>query len=108
MSYKCVVPGGAGVAMAPPVFGRSINPISTWGDRLCPPNYYLHLRIFRPSDGPGTKSVGISMASCPAAFLQEIQFHAFPLVRRYFYRPVGAGGARGTIGLTDFDYLRIS
>ena len=22
------------------------------GDRLCPPNYYWHTRIFRPSDGP--------------------------------------------------------
>ena len=26
-----VVPGGAGVAMAPPDFGRSVNPISTRG-----------------------------------------------------------------------------
>ena len=33
-----VVPGGAGGAMAPPNFGRSINPISTKGGRLCPPN----------------------------------------------------------------------
>ena len=32
-----VVPGGAGGAMAPPDFGRSINPISTKGGRLCPP-----------------------------------------------------------------------
>ena len=29
----------------------SVNPISTRGDRLCPPNYYWHPRIFRPSDG---------------------------------------------------------
>ena len=38
-----------------PDFGRSVNPmpISTRGDRLCPPNYYWHPRIFRPSDGPG-------------------------------------------------------
>ena len=47
-----VVPGGAGGAMAPPDFGRSVNSISTRGDRLCPPNYYLHPRIFIPSDGP--------------------------------------------------------
>ena len=47
-----VVPGGAGGAMVPPEFGRSVNPISTRGDRLCPPNYYWHPRIFRPSDGP--------------------------------------------------------
>jgi hypothetical protein len=38
--------------MAHPIFGRSVNPISTRGDRLCPPNYYWHTRIFRPSDGP--------------------------------------------------------
>ena len=35
-----------------PDFGRSANPISTRGDRLCPPNYYWHTRICRPSDGP--------------------------------------------------------
>ena len=29
-------------AMAPPDFGRSVNSISTNGDRLCPPNYYWH------------------------------------------------------------------
>ena len=50
--FRGVVPGGAGGAMAPPDFGRSVNPISTRGDRLCPPNYYWHPRIFRPSDGP--------------------------------------------------------
>ena len=33
-----VVPGGAGGAMATPDFGRSVNPISTKGGRLCPPN----------------------------------------------------------------------
>ena len=47
-----VVPGCAGCAMAHPDFGRSVNPISTRGDRLCPPNYYWHTRIFRPSNGP--------------------------------------------------------
>ena len=36
----------------PPDFGRSVNTISTRGDRLCPPNYYWHLRIFIPCDGP--------------------------------------------------------
>ena len=50
--YRPVVPGCAGCAMADPDFGRSVNPISTRGDRLCPPNYYWHTRIFRPSDGP--------------------------------------------------------
>ena len=48
-----VVPGCAGCAMAHPDFDRPVNPISTRGDRLCPPNYYCCPRIFRPSDGPG-------------------------------------------------------
>ena len=47
---RAVVPGCAGCAMAHPDFGRS--DISTRGDRLCPPNYYWHTQIFRPSDGP--------------------------------------------------------
>ena len=47
-----VVPGCAGCAMAHPDFGSLVNPISTKGDRSCPPNYYWHTRIFRPSDGP--------------------------------------------------------
>ena len=37
---------------AHPDFGRSVNPISPRGDKLCLPNYYWHTRIFRPSDGP--------------------------------------------------------
>ena len=51
VAYNCrpVVPG---CAMAHPDFGRSVNPISTRGDRLCPPNYYWHTRIFRPPDSP--------------------------------------------------------
>ena len=36
--YRPVVPRGAGGAMAPPNFGRSVNPILTKGGRLCPPN----------------------------------------------------------------------
>ena len=36
--YRGVVPRGAGGAMAPPDFGRSVNPISTKEDKLCPPN----------------------------------------------------------------------
>ena len=50
--FRGVVPGCAGCAMAQPDFGRSVNPISTRGERLCQPNYYWHTRIFRPSDGP--------------------------------------------------------
>ena len=51
-SLRPVIPGCAGCAMAHPDFGRSADPISTKGDRLCPPNYLWHTRIFRPSDGP--------------------------------------------------------
>ena len=35
---KGVAPGVAKGAMAPPYFGRSVNPISTSGGSLCPPN----------------------------------------------------------------------
>ena len=56
--YRPVVSGCAGCAMAYPDFGRSVNPISNKGDRLCPPNYYWHTRIFRPSDGPANKTKG--------------------------------------------------
>ena len=44
-----VVPGDTGCATPR---DRSVNPISTRVDRLCPPNYYWHPQIFRPSDGP--------------------------------------------------------
>ena len=37
---RTVVPGGARGAMAPPDFGRSVDPISTRRGRLCPPHYY--------------------------------------------------------------------
>ena len=29
-----------GVSLAPPIFGRSVDPIPTRGSRLCPPQYY--------------------------------------------------------------------
>ena len=51
ISQACV-PGCAVCAMAHPDFVRSVHHISTRGNRLCPPNYYWHTRIFRPSDGP--------------------------------------------------------
>ena len=44
-------PGVPG-AIAHPDFGRSVNPISTRGNRLCPPKYYWYTRNFRPSNGP--------------------------------------------------------
>ena len=36
--YQACRPWVCGCAMANPDFGRSVNPISTRGDRLCPPN----------------------------------------------------------------------
>ena len=35
-----------------PSFGSQLNPISTRGGRLCPPNCYWRPRIFRPSNVP--------------------------------------------------------
>ena len=37
---------------APPLFGRSVNPISTGMSTLCPPHYCVPSQIFGPSDGP--------------------------------------------------------
>ena len=62
--YRPVVPGCAGCAMAHPDFGRPVNPISTRGDRLCPPNYYWHTRIFRPSDGPEIAHLKLVEQNC--------------------------------------------
>ena len=59
--YRPVVPGCARCAMAHPDFGRSVNPISTRGDRLYPPNYYWHIQIVRPSDRPATSLSEIKM-----------------------------------------------
>ena len=42
-----VVPRCAGCAMAHPDFGRSVNPISTKGDRLCPTIGFASSKIFR-------------------------------------------------------------
>ena len=62
VSYKCVVPGGAGVAMALPDFGRSVNPISRFSYLRLPTAlkscrktvdenmsyfYYWYIRLFR-------------------------------------------------------------
>ena len=37
--HRAVVSGGAEGALAPPEFGKSVNPIPTRGGRLCPPHY---------------------------------------------------------------------
>ena len=49
LAYKLVLVG-AGGAMAPPDFGRSVNPISTRGQFM--PTTLLTPQIFRPSYGP--------------------------------------------------------
>ena len=48
--------GATSQACRPCDFGRSLNPISTRGDRLCPPNYYWHTRIFRLLNGPASQT----------------------------------------------------
>ena len=69
MLYRLVRAMAVVGAIAPPDFGRSFNPISTKGNRLCPPNYYWHTQIFRPSDGPamyvflGTARVAVKNTS---------------------------------------------
>ena len=49
---KVVVPGGAGGAMAPTDFGTSVKPISTKGDRLCPP---------KNTDTPGFSDLSMTL-----------------------------------------------
>ena len=44
--------GGTLGASAPPMFGRTVNPISTRGGRLCPPQYYQPPGNLIPCDGP--------------------------------------------------------
>ena len=50
----CWSRGAKGALPPPPVFSRSVNPISTReGGRLCPSRYYVPpSQIFRPSYGP--------------------------------------------------------
>ena len=39
-------------AIVHPDFGRSVNPISTRGSRLCPPHYYLPTQLYVASYAP--------------------------------------------------------
>ena len=45
--------GVPGVPWHTQILADQLSLFSTRGDRLCPPNYYWHPRIFRPSYGPG-------------------------------------------------------
>ena len=49
---KPVASGGAGGALAPPVFGQTVNPISTRGADYAHHSNTSPPRIFRPCDGP--------------------------------------------------------
>ena len=77
-----VVPGGAGGAMAPPIFGRSVNPISTEGGTLCPPHNYVPLHIFRPCDGPVICVVTLDMSARLRTFVTQV------LCRKFFLRSI--------------------
>ena len=57
-----VARGGWG-GYSPPVFSRTVKPISTRGSRLCPPQYYEPPRIFRPCDGPVVEYVRRALMS---------------------------------------------
>ena len=59
--YRPVAPWGAGVAMAPPDFGTSVNPISILGVDYAP-HHYWHPQIFIPSDGPEFDTKKVAMA----------------------------------------------
>ena len=49
-------PGVLGVPWYPQILADLVNPIWTRRGRLCPPHYYWHPRIFRPSYSPGIYS----------------------------------------------------
>jgi hypothetical protein len=74
LKCRTVVPGCAWCAMAHPDFGRSVNPMSTRGDRVCPPKYYWHTQIFRASDGPETGMAGIIFEPHPPNFEKLYNF----------------------------------
>ena len=44
--------GVPGVPWHTQILADQLTLFQPGGDRLCPPNYYWHTRIFRPSDGP--------------------------------------------------------
>ena len=44
-----LVPLAPLASMAPPILGRSVNPIPSKKGRFCPPHYYWHSQLFSPS-----------------------------------------------------------
>ena len=49
--------GGHMPPPTPPLFDRSVNPVSTRGRHIIPTQYYVPSRIFRPCDGPAMYSI---------------------------------------------------
>ena len=79
-----VVPGSAGGAMAPPIFGTSVNPISTKGADYAP-----HITTGTPrfSDRPTVLMICyliLNMHVCPA--LIEITLLAYNIIIKLIFR----------------------
>ena len=55
--------GGAGEPLAPPIFGRSVNPIPTGGGQIIPTYYYWPPQSFSPS--------GITALNCEWTELEQ-------------------------------------
>jgi hypothetical protein len=55
-------PGGPGGPLAPPIFGRSVNPIPTGGGQIIPTYYYWPPQSFSPS---GITASSTSKYQCP-------------------------------------------
>ena len=67
---------GLGGASVPPVFGRSVNPLSTRGGAHYPHPVLQAPRIFRPCDGPA-----IDIAFCHLTYFLVVlhcHCHVFP------------------------------
>ena len=79
-------PVGAGGAMAPPDFGRSVNPISTRRSRFCPPHYHWYPRIFRlsyvhwVSGGVSRTRVNFLKSFAQKSVVKKYFFRLFPII----------------------------
>ena len=66
-------PGGPGGPLAPPIFGRSVNPIPTGEGRLSPPIATDTPNVFSPSS-----IIGLSKIRCDFFFTTIwMQYHDF-------------------------------
>ena len=93
--HRPFVPGGAEGAegaIAHPDYGRSVNPISIRGDRVCPSNYNWHPRVFKPSYSPASTTSPSTFASTKHHMLEggsQTKPKRHPAYNRLAYR-VGA------------------